>query len=289
MVVLLILGFACAPHVPPTLSSDPQMTVSLLPEALRGLSGVTVDETGRLWAVRERTAALVPLRLDGSRVVEDGAPIEVAGWRADTDAESIAWVGPGRFVLGAEPRWAGERDTDAVVEVTVSNGAAAVTGTRTVAYAPFGVRAEANRGLEGLGSTPDAVVAAAETVVATAAGRDTPLWRLAPDGTVTTARLRLTSETGKVSDLAARDEGAVTHLLAIERHYSVSRLVAADVTWGSPEATPARVVRDLAAVLAPVPNLEGIVWLADGRVVLLADNDSGGQAGPVVAVVIAGL
>ncbi|MDP2304944.1 MAG: esterase-like activity of phytase family protein [Pseudomonadota bacterium] len=293
MVVLLILGLACRPLAGPTASSDPRMTVSLLPATLRGLSGLTVDEAGRLWAVTEREPTLVPLRLDGNRVVEDGAPIPVAGWRVGSkdavDAESIAWVGPGRFALGAEPRWTGDRDNDSVIEVSLLNGVATVTGAREVPYAPFAVRAEANRGLEGLAATLDVLVASAETVVTTGSGRDALLWRVPRDGVVTTARLRLTSATGKLSDIAARDDGAVTHLLAIERHYEVSRLVAADVTWGRAEASPARVVRDLGAVLAPVPNLEGIAWLADGRVVLIADNDSGERPGPVVAVVIAGL
>ncbi|MDP2312941.1 MAG: esterase-like activity of phytase family protein [Pseudomonadota bacterium] len=296
----LLLG--CRQPPAPTVSSDPRVTVSTLPVSLLGLSGLTVDDTGRLWSVLERTPALVPLRLDGAHVVQDGEPLPIGRWLPNVDAESIAWVGrgpagEGQFVLGAEPRFVGARAEDKLVRVDVRDDAAAVRpvgGVVDVVYAPFQTRGEANRGLEGVAVTPAALYAAAETVLLPATGgREAPLWRIArTDEAVTTARLRLTSETGKISDLAARETGDTTRILAIERHYGVSSLVVAEVTWGTadvPSTATARVVRDLAGVLAPVPNLEGLAWLPDGRVVLVADNDSGEAPGLVTVLVIEGL
>lgn len=280
MALLILLSCVFPPDAD---AAVPGVTRSELPADLRGLSGLAVDDTGRLWSVSERPVALVPLRLDGDRVVPDGAPLRVKGWPLGVDAESVAWLGPGRFVLGGESQIEG-RARDVAREAVVTDGVARVARAWPLPYGPFGVTAGGNRGLEGIDADGGALVVASEMV----AGRPRAalLWRVEGDA-VAYATVRLTSADGKVSSVEV--DGA--HLLAIERHYGTVRLVEADLTWGTAEApgtADARVVRDLAADLGDLPNLEGLATLPDGRIVLLSDNQGGAvRTGPTVALVLA--
>ncbi len=279
----LLILLSCLPKLGDI--ATPGVTRSELPRELRGLSGLAVDDAGGLWSVTERDAALVPLRLEGDAVVA-GAPLPIAGWPAGLDAESVGCVGPGRFLVGSEG--AAGRTTDRVYEVRVEGGRAAVGRAWELDYTPFGVVPEENRGIEGLDATAGAFVAASEMVVG--APRAAPVWWVPLEGgTVGTALIELTSPDGKIAALVGTERG----VLAIERHYGTSRLVEAELAWGEPEtAAPlrakARVVRDLAAELGELPNLEGLARLADGRIVVLSDNQNGRVAsGATVALVLA--
>lgn len=270
------------------------VTRSTLPAGLNGLSGLTIDADGLLWAVSERGVALVPLRLDGDTVALDRAPIPVAGWPVGVDAESLAWLGPGRFAVGTETQGDG-RAAERVLEVVVTTAGgkprAAVGPTVwSLPYLPFGVTGGANHGVESLDLLDGALIAASEVTVGET--RAAPVWRVPLDGgPVRTAVVPLTSDNGKLSTLdALAFTDAGVELLAIERHYETVRLVAArlpSAADGAPAGTT-RVVRDLAAELTDLPNIEGLARLPDGRTVLLGDNQHGLRLdGPTVVLVLA--
>ena len=72
--------------------------------------------------------------------------------------------------------------------------------------------------------------------------------------------LALTSDTGKLSALGCRADGDSLDVLAVERHFEVAL-----------HLTPYKRKSD---------NFEGVVWLGDGSVALILDNDSGSISGP---------
>lgn len=283
--LLLLVAALAAPAPAPAPSAAPvplRVTRSELAGPPHGLSGLAADDRGGLWAISERDVSLVPLRLDGDRVLPAGPALRVARWPVGLDAESLAWVSPGRFLVGTESLAEG-RATERLLEVRVDGDRATVVGERALAYAPFGLTGEENRGVEALDYADGAWIAASEVV--SASPRTAPLWRAPVEGgPVEHAAVTLTSPDGKLSALVATDG----EILAIERHYGTVRLVAATVVWGpTPTPVPARVVRDLAAELGPLPNLEGLARLPDGRLVLLGDNQSGFRRdGPTVALVL---
>lgn len=287
-ILLVLAALAAAPATAPTGAAPatpataPAVVRSELPRSLRGLSGLAVEPSGRLWSVAERGVALVPLRLDGDRVVPDGDPLPVRDWPVGLDAESIAWLGPDRFLVGTESLAEG-RTADRLVTVRIRGGRAEAGPALVVPYAPFGLSGEENRGIEALDAVDGTIVAASEVVAADP--RRAPLWRFRPGvPTVEVATVTLSSAAGKLSTLVVAGDD----IYAIERHYETVRLVAATPVWGEgPVSVPVRVVRDLAAELGPLPNLEGLARLPDGRFVLLADNQSGFTTdGPTVAFVL---
>ncbi|MFN7145387.1 MAG: hypothetical protein ACK4YP_16560, partial [Myxococcota bacterium] len=104
MALLILLSCVFPPGAD---AAVPGVTRSELPADLRGLSGLAVDDAGRLWSVSERPVALVPLRLDGDRVVPDGAPLRVKGWPLGVDTKSISWIGPRGSSFGAPSQMEG--------------------------------------------------------------------------------------------------------------------------------------------------------------------------------------
>jgi hypothetical protein len=274
LLALLLAGCTPAARVP---------VRSTLPATLKGISGLAVTSDGKLWSVTERRPALVPLRLEGARVVPDGEPVTIEGWPADTDAESIAELGPGRFAVGTEPidpSTAG-RTEDRILEVTLEGGRATVGKSWTVSYEPLGMTAPANKGIEGLCTSGNRLIAVAEPVLESGEGRFAPLWVIdLATGDTRTAQVRLTSAHGKLASLDCHGD----ELRLIERHYDVLYLLGASLGTGDAPIR-ARVVRDLAVDLPERPNLEALAWLSDGRIVLVADN-SGSRTVPVAALVL---
>jgi hypothetical protein len=103
----------------------------------------------------------------------------------------------------------------------------------------------------------------------------------------TAFRLWLTSSTGKISALSCRTRGARIQVLAIERHFGISRLLEFDVPRdGSGGDLEPELVMDLAAEVEGDPNLEGVTWTLDGRVVLVLDSQWGDERSPNGLVVL---
>ncbi len=248
--------------------------------ALDGLSGLTIDERGVLWAVAERSLKLAAFQ---SGAVLGVVPLE--GFPEDADAESIAYLGEGRFAIGTESVDE-ERASDHVHLVTLEGrlpeATARVTGQVELPYSVLSVSPARNKGIEGLCAVGDTVIAAVEPKL------------MREDGTCTTALARgelsdtrwtghdveLTTETGKISALACRAGPAGIEVFAIERHYEVMRVlrfVVPDAPGDAPIVP--EVVVDLAGALEGDPNLEGLA-LDGADFVMINDNHYGERTGP---------
>ncbi|MBA3539548.1 MAG: hypothetical protein H0T79_07950, partial [Deltaproteobacteria bacterium] len=158
-----------------------------------------------------------------------------------------------------------------------------VTRTQPLEQLDLGVTLTKNHGAEAVcGTGSDLVIAIEATGRFPDGGRFAPIVRLA-DGVMSLTRLRLTTETGKISGLEctiAGDGGA--RVWAIERHYGVSRIVRFTLPRGAPAGAELalEVVLDLAPILRDSLNLEGITFLPDGRMVTVADNQGKSVSGP---------
>ena len=243
--------------------------VALPADAPPGLSGLGRDADGRVWAVAERDARAVVVGVDGA--IGDGIDLPRL---SRSDGESLAWLDDGRLAVGVEP--GSQRRRDHVYLYTVTGGEAQRTAVVTVDYAPFGLRAAGNKGTEALDAAGSLLIIGSEMVVEEGGLRDAPLWMVDVDsGAETLARLRLSTETGKLAAIEAvtEDDGTLT-LLAVERHFGVCRLLVVHDAAGGGGLAPERVI-DLWPMiegLAPDANLEGLALQDDGGLVLVSDN-----------------
>lgn len=241
-----------------------------------GISDLTLDDKGHLWAIAERERVVVEMQPDGAGLVRhplDGVP-------RGLDTEALAYLGDGRFAIGYE----GALTAVAGVMYAVLEGdRLVVKGTRPLADDELGVTLAINHGVEGICGHGEDVIAAIETV-----GKDGGRW--APlvwlhGTTPSVSKLRLTSDVGKISALACswQPDGTVD-IRAIERHYSVSRILRATLAPGQTEVTP-KVELDLAPILHDSLNLEGLVVLPDGRYAAINDNQGSTVSGPTELLV----
>ena len=89
----------------------------------------------------------------------------------------------------------------------------------------------------------------------------------------------MTSKTGKLAALDCRKVDGAIEALAVERHYGESRLLRFRVPQGTEgQWIEPTVVADVSKLVSPLPNFEGLAWLADGSAVLVADNQYKGAA-----------
>jgi hypothetical protein len=236
----------------------------------RGVSDLALDGD-HLWAVPERTREVLQLDLAG-RVV---ARYPLEGVPAGLDTESMTVLADGRLAFGTESQEDG-RDTDLVLFAERRDGRVVITSQVAMPYALLGYRPPANQGIEGLCRAGGVIVAGIER-------KGGPEPRQAPIALYdlatarwTAATLPLTTQTGKVSALACAGpptNGRIS-LLAIERHYGVSRVLQGEVPVAGGTGT-SRVVLDLAPLFDDLPNLEGLAATPD-TFYLVNDNDNGG-------------
>ena len=269
LALLLALG-ACSKTRAPT---GPGPIVALSTD-VPGLSGLTRDPAGVLWAVGERGDFLLEIHPTSFRVT----PYPVAGAPKGADLEALASTGPGSFVIGTETQEPG-RTTDALLLASIDQGRLKIRAKESLDYRSWGLEAPKNHGIEGLCYVDGIVVMATELVDEQRGRRwapvalldlDTKTWRL--------HRVALTSDTGKLSALDCRRIGGEIVALGVERHFGVARLIRFEVPTSSTGAwLEPRVVADLAARIDPLPNFEGLSWADDGSVVLLTDNRYAGS------------
>ncbi len=256
---------------------------------LRGLSGLARDRAGRLWAVAERERLLVGLGSAGAWAAEPEPRLGVRGVPEGWDLEALAWLAPGWLAAGTETHEEG-RAEDAVLLLDLDDAEARVTGSLALPYALWGARGGTNRGIEGLCHCDGVLLAGVEATLETAQGRWAPLGRLdLRTRRWEPLRLALTSDTGGLSSLACYPTVKTEEIevLAVERHYAVSRLLRFVVPRSGPDGLVRPVAAfDLARALVPTPNVEGVVRLGDGGVALLVDNDTGGVTGPTELIVL---
>jgi hypothetical protein len=241
-------------------------------EAPPGMSDLTIDEHGVLWSISERDRIVLEIQLGKPPV-----PHKLEGIMLGLDTEAILALGGGRFAIGVE---GGMTPAAAVLTAELRGPDVVVTQTRPLHDKDLGIALTINHGIEALCGRDGELLAAAETVGTLPDGRRwAPIVRLRGDQ-LSTARLYLTTKKGKISAMhcTIADDGTA-QVLAIERHFGVVRLLSFAVGRDSGEITPS-VERDLFPILHDNFNLEGITKLADGRIVLINDNQNKKAEGP---------
>jgi len=229
-----------------------------------GISDLTLDDHGHLWAIAERERVAIELTPDGTILGTHAVAIP-----AGVDTEAIAFLGDGRFAIGTEGE---DVATASVVWMKLDDhGALQEVRERALTDADLGVTLTNNHGVEALCGHGDELLVALETVGTDDHGRYAPLVHLRGDQ-LTLGKLRLTSDVGKISALACawKPDGSVD-IHAVERHYKVSRILHGTLAAGATDVAPT-VELDLEPALHDSLNVEGLVVLPDGKLVAVNDN-----------------
>jgi len=267
----LLLCVGCTKNRPPR---GPGRVVTLETD-VAGLSGLSRDEHGAFWASGEGADAV--LRIDPDTFGVTRYP--VVGAPKGTELEALTWTEGVRFVIGTETQDKG-RTRDVILDGRLDGGRFRVTPIGHLEYSRWQLTARDNHGIEGICHVDGVLVLGTELVEKARDRRWAPVGMFDPKiQTWTAHRVALSSETGKLAALDCRRRAGVIEVLAVERHYEVSRLLRFTIPEG-PEAQwiePA-VVADLAKLVSPLPNFEGLAWLEDGSAALLTDNQ---YRGPV--------
>jgi hypothetical protein len=229
-----------------------------------GMSDLTLDDRGVMWSIAERNREVLELELGKPPIRHplDGVPLGI-------DTEGLAWLSDGHFAIGAE---GAAEPTAAIMFGELRMGHLVITRTRKLINADLGIELTINHGIEAVCGRGDELLAASETVGRLPDGsRYAPLVRLHGDE-LTITKVKLTTDSGKLSALDCSFDGDGTaEVIAIERHFGVSRILRFTVKRDDAEVTPT-VELDLHPILQDALNLEGIVRLRDGRWVLINDN-----------------
>lgn len=283
-------------------------------QSLYGISDLTAapaGSDGQLWLLPERQRSMLsvsqPSHLSEAAAAENrGLPQlmatqmeirRITGVPDALDTESMALLGPERWLLGTESHWPA-RTHDALLLVSRHGDAAEVTGQIDVPYDLWNMRAHSNEGIEGLCVAGERIVVGIESVGFLPDGsRFAPIGRLATDGEAWTPfRLRLTSNTGKISALACRvpvvaanePPSPFLEVIAIERHFFVTRILRFLLPrdGDAPQVLEPTDIFDVAQWLEPLPNFEGIAWLNPDEMMLVSDNSMGVVVGATEALVV---
>jgi hypothetical protein len=237
-----------------------------------GISDVTADERGVLWAVAEREPTIVEIELGKPPIAH-----RIEGVPAGVDTEAVQSLGGGKFAFGYEGTLGpaagvlfAERRGDAIV----------VTGMQKLADKDLDLSITINHGIEALCGKDGELLAASESIGKLPDGRRwAAIVRMRPEGNHLT-RLWLTSKRGKISGMQCTiaDDG-VAQVTAIERHFGVVRILRFTLSRDDKDITPT-LDMDLFPVLHDNFNFEGVTRLPDGRLVLVNDNQYDTIDGP---------
>ena len=286
---MLLLGCASSGPEPWLEAESPDVPIlraSIASLGGIGLSGITLDGSGRLWAIPERKRVLVALAHtpSGELTVRE---VPLSGVAEDLELESIAWIGERRFAIGTERRAA--RTTDRVLLATVDDDGAEVDGDIVLDYgALWGIVAPSNEGIEGLCYSAGQLVAAGEPVLVRDGKRYAPVARrLIQDGHWVPHLVELTSTTGKLSALDCQISPRTDslYMLAVERHYGVARIVHFVLPLANASVQRASLLSELGPRLGRIPNVEGIARQGN-QIILMTDHDTVGQAGATESITV---
>jgi hypothetical protein len=252
---------------------------------MEGLSGLTVSPSSTLWAIPEQKRFLVPIVKEGETLRLREKPIPIIGIDEDLDTESIAALSDTEFVVGTEGH--GKRATDKLFWLKRDRTKARVVKVVSVEYRLWGIKAENNKGLEGLCYANGQLVIAGEPVFVVQGRRYAPIVRYEiATGTFYPAQLALTTTSGKISAVfCSMTQMNSLDVFAIERHYEIARVLGFKLPIAStkendqPVTILPEVKLDLANVIHPLPNFEGIARM-DSDLFLLTDNNHSGVVGP---------
>ncbi len=292
-VVVVVVGALAScgtPHETVPASRPEPVSFEEIPVDLpHGTSDLSLDDRGHLWSIAERDPEIDELVLGGTPPSVSITRHPLEGVPPDVDTEALAWLGDGKFAVGTEGH---DAATAAVMSGTMrADGHIELTPWLSFADDQLGVVLRPNHGVEALCGHGDDLLVGIETTGRRDDGtRWAPLVRVHAGAITGVHELRLTTGGGKVSALfcAFHRDGTID-LLAIERHFGVARILKATVVPGVAEVTPT-VALDLWPVVRDrfhgKLNLEGIVQLADGRWVLVNDNQGGNLEGPTELFVV---
>ena len=243
-----------------------------------GLSGLAVGPDAQLWAVTERPAALLRLDRSASAVV---ASWPITGLPDGVEPESVAVAASGALWIGTEGQVPG-RPNDGVYQLQLEPTRAVATARDGVPWSAWSLRAEANRGLEGLCSAGETLLAVGEPTESGPGGRRAPLALRTAEGW-RPHWLALHTKTGKAAGLwcTPTPTGGV-RVAMLERHYGVLTLheahLSADAAAGSTLSSSSAL--PLPAALAALgANFEGLARVGSGWL-LLSDNQTHRVTGP---------
>ena len=284
LVMALLASFGCkkketAPaqksaEVPADAPTKPRV-VELTTE-VPGLSGLTRDEHGALWAPAERPPRDKPytvLRIDPETYGITEYTVE--GVPARTDLESIAWVDGTRFVLGTETARGG-RSQDVILEGSLRGDKLVVSPIGQLEYALWGLTATSNDGIEGLCHVDGMLALATELSAKEQGRRWAPLATYDPNTQTWTAHwVALSSKDGVLAGMDCRSRGESIEVLAVERNIGARRLLRFLVPRGSVSERIEPVAVTRLGDERTGPNFEGLVWMSDGSAILGNDNQFG--------------
>lgn len=270
----MTLAFAvagCAAHPQSTPAALFSETVV---DTAPGLSGLAVDDTGALWTIAERDRHAYRLESRGGKY--QVAKFDVVGVPDGIDVEGIALLSPGHFALGGEGR---RTAISSVLLAYIAEGRMVVTETLDLPASALGLSLEPNAGAEGICGFGDTVVVAIESNARSEDRRWSPVVELHAHAIEKVHKLWLATNTGTISALECRPAQDGIEVLAIERNFNETKILTFTIRPDTQDVTPTAIL-DLGRVLNNRLNLEGIVWLPDGSVAAVNDNDFKRVTGP---------
>jgi len=284
LALALLASAGCKEKAAPVEPAEPKPKIATvarpraveLPYEVLGLSGLSRDEHGAFWAPAERASNGKPnavLRIDPDTFAITVYPVE--GVPDGADLEALAWADGTRFILGTE-RGESARARDTILEGRLEGEKLTVSSVGQLAYSLWGLTATSNDGIEGVCQVDGTLVFATELAKEEDGRRWAPVASYEPNTQSWTAHwVALSSDQGKLAGMDCRSKGDAIEVLAIERHYDARRLLRFLVPRGnvSQRIEPIAVTQ-LTDEMAG-PNFEGLVWMPDGSVVLLNDNQLG--------------
>lgn len=248
-----------------------------------GTSDLSIDDQGHLWAVAERERVVAEIVLDLEHETAKFTRHPLDGVPDGVDTEALSWLDGGKFAVGTEGQ---EQATATVMFGELgTDGHIALHPGVDLTDKILGITLVKNHGVEALcGRGDDLLVAIESWGTFDDKSRWAPLVRIHAGAVTGVQKLKLTTATGKISAMTCTfaPDGTID-AIAIERHYSVSRILTFSVPLDKDLITP-----EVALDLWPVVrdryhaklNLEGIVKLPDGRWVMVNDNQGARVDGP---------
>jgi hypothetical protein len=235
-----------------------------------GLSGFARHPDGRFFAIAERLSALIPMTLSKANTLTAESPVPITGAEGGGDFEGLAFLDQRRFAIATERH--NDTDHNDVLVGELDGVRARIVERIPIRYPAWPMIVIGNRGLEGICAASGRLLVAVETVIEEGERRFAPLAVVEPTTrAMLPRRLRLTTETGRVSALECRERDGRIEAFAIERLYGVSRVLrfvlgpdeTADVT---PEPLIDLGAEDRFA------NFEGLALGSSDTLVALTDN-----------------
>lgn len=277
--------FACRhrnPPVPADLAAQGVHRIPLATGDAHGLSGLALTADGALWTIAERSAAAFRIDLDLSQTPPTVRAIQrwpVTGLPSGEELESLASLADGSLLVGTEGPHA---RLVRAYHLKPAGDHLEVTGAPIELGADqLGVDAGGNHGVEGACAVEGITVLGIEATGKDADGRWAPIVAITDGGSgpapPIVRHLRLTSDTGKISALDCWREGDQVKVIALERHFAVTRILG--FVLGGDPLVP-KLLQDLQPVLRGSLNLEGLVRLPDGHLIAVVDNQYGRLQGP---------